>query len=108
MKTEKLIHGRTYFMCGFLFRNRPIPEIESWIYVGVDHESDGTWHRFQDPISFHASEWLTEASEKEERNAPEVRVIRVRHDNLEMVYSLSDLEEFVLTLRKEPNANDTF
>jgi hypothetical protein len=108
MKAEELIRGRAYFMCGFFFRNRPIPEIESWIYVGVDNESDGMWHRFQDPISFYSAEWLAEVLEEEERSEPEVRIIRVRHQDIEMVYSLSELEEFVMTLRKEPHANETF
>jgi hypothetical protein len=108
MKADKLITGRTYFMCGYFFRHRPIPEIESWIYVGVDQESDGMWHRFQDPISFHAKEWLAEVSEGEDRTTPEERIIRVRHEDIEMVYSLSELEEFVTTLRNEPRADETF
>lgn len=108
MKAEELILGRTYFMCGYFFRHRPIPEIESWIYVGVDHESDGTWHRFQDPVSFHAKEWLAETSDDDDRAAPEERQIRVRLEDIEMVYSLSELEEFVTTIKNEPHAKDTF
>jgi hypothetical protein len=95
-------------MCGYFFRHRPIPEIESWIYVGVDQENDGPWHRFQDPISFHAKEWLAEVSEGEERREPEARFIRVLHKDIGMVYSLSELEEFVATLRNDPHADDTF
>ena len=108
MKADELVRGRTYFMCGYFFRHRPIPEIESWIYVGAEQEGDEVWHRFQDPISFHSKEWLAEVSEGEDRASPEARFIRVLHNDIGMVYSLLELEEFVTTLRSEPHANETF
>jgi hypothetical protein len=108
MKAEELILRRTYFTCGYFFRHRPIPETESWIYVGVRPRKRRNVAPLSNPVSFHAKEWLAEASDDDDRAAPEERQIRVRLEDIEMVYSLSELEEFVTTIKNDPHAKDTF
>jgi len=108
MKADQLVVGRAYFMCHYFFRHRPIPEIETWIYVGPESDEQGQWHRFQDPVTYHPDEYAKEVPDGEPVELPDVRVITVRDEDIELIYDLSGLEKFVAGLRSEPNSNDAF
>jgi hypothetical protein len=110
MEASELIVGRAYFACGYYFRNRPVPEIETWIYVGPEKsdKDEGTVHRFQDPATYYAEEWAQVVPECEEVEPPETQQMLVEEENLGLIYTLRELEEFIAGLRSEPNANEAF
>jgi hypothetical protein len=108
MKAGQLIVGRAYFMCGYYFRDRPIPAIETWIYVGTESDEEGICHRFQDPATYYPDEYVKQIPDGENGELPEVDIVLVRDQDIEMVYDISELEEFVAGLRSEPNAKDVF
>ena len=108
MEASELVVGKAYFMCGYYFRNRPVPTIETWIYVGPENEDGEVLHRFQDPATYYATEWNDMVPEGEEAELPEMQQVRVREEDLGLVSTLRELEEFVTTLRSEPNAHTAF
>ncbi|MFL6617595.1 MAG: hypothetical protein ACJ8MH_03285 [Povalibacter sp.] len=110
MEASELMVGRAYFACGYFFRNRPVPEIETWIYVGSEKSdvAESTVHRFQDPATYYWEEWAEVVSEGERVESVETQQMLVEEENLGLIYTLRELEDFVAGLRSEPNADEAF
>jgi hypothetical protein len=110
MESKQLVVGRAYFMCGYYFRNKPIPAIETWIYVGPEAAdgSSGIVHRFQDPATYYANDWAKVVPEGEKAEMPEMQQVRVSEEDIGLVSTIEELEEFVTTLRSEPHADEVF
>lgn len=117
MDIKDLKPGRAYFTCAYLLRHSPVPEIETWIYVGAnlldgDHRLDEVYHYFQDPGSYFMDQMLNRIArehthEFERADAP-VR-LRVRESELgDAVQDLTELQMFVMGLSGEANAHKTF
>lgn len=120
-KRLKIQVGRAYFMCGFYLRHIPIPEIETWIYVGADvlknDNSDGQkYNYFQRPEVYFENEIREEYAEHDVEQDSEVEstlerssLIRVSEEDLDgLVYDYRGLCHWVSGLSKEPNAEDYF
>jgi hypothetical protein len=110
MQSDQLVIGRAYFMCGYYFRNKPIPAIETWIYVGPEaaDENSSIVHRFQDPATYYASDSADVAPEGEKAELPEIQQVRVSEEDIGLVSTIEELEEFVTTVRSEPQADEVF
>ena len=117
----KLQIGRAYFLCGYYLRNRPIPDIETWIYIGTNiFEEDKTeeepHHYFERPEVYFAKEIAEETAEyrsyeadgdtPEDLNEPRFRV--AESELVALVYDYQGLRKWVAALGEEPNADDAF
>ncbi len=117
MNAEELKVGRTYFACAYFIRNKPTPEIETWIYLGKnissgDSESEDSYHYFQDPESYYQREILDELTEEQaqEYENPESPIrMRVLESEVEgLVQDLKELKIFIEALSGELNADEAF
>ena len=116
-KAPSLEVGKAYFMCGYYVRDLPIPEIETWIYIGSniyeeDKKGKDRYHYFEKPESYLAStiseerkmyangEEITEIIDNETN-----RKLRVKDSDIEaFVYDYKGLVEWVTALAEQPNA----
>ena len=117
MKPKDLKPGHAYFACAYFSNDKPVPEIETWIYIGAnisqeDATSGEVHHYFQDPESYFFDEMLSGLTPEQAREyeRPESPVhMRVLDDDVEgFVQNLEELETFVSGLAREPNADQTF
>jgi len=113
MNARDLKVGRTYFTCGFPFRNRPIPSIETWVYVGLnvlpeDRGTDKRLHYFQDPRSYFAADLAEGHAPGEAPSVPEKALIRVEEEDLSGIDNLDKLVAFVNGLSNEPGSDAAF
>lgn len=117
MKKEEFEIGKVYFECAYLCLKCPVPEIESWVYVGINiFEEDKSeiekCYYFQDPETYFSS-YIVEGLSKEQKEEYEIseqpRRMRVSENDVEgLVYDLSELKEFVQKLDKDPYAKKIF
>jgi ABC-type microcin C transport system duplicated ATPase subunit YejF len=108
MQAHQLVIGRAYFVCGYYFRNRPIPTIETWIYVGTTASTEGVAHLFEDPATYYAREWTEERPKEDKSEMPEAQRLMVNETDLDVVSTLQELEQFLAALRSDPNAAKAF
>lgn len=115
--------GRSYFLCGYYLRDLPVPEIETWIYVGTNiYNEDKTepepYHYFEHPSVYFSEEVSAENSKyhNQEQEAPDVysedplqMKLRVAESKLEaLVYDYAGMQEWVMALGDEKNADKVF
>jgi len=121
MGAPKLRIGRAYFLCGYYLRNRPIPEIETCIYIGAnifeeDKAEKEPHHYFERPEAYFAKEIAEEtaeyrSSETDEDAPEELKEPRFRVAESELaalVYDYQGLRKWVVALGEEPNADEAF
>ena len=119
-KAPQLVIGRAYFCCGYYLRDVPVPEIETWIYIGQnifdeDQNIDQIFHYFEHPTEYFRAKMVLEYAQydsSEENQVDENRPVpklRVSERDLEgLVYDYGDLLAWVDQLKEEPNADQTF
>jgi len=120
-KKPHLTIGKAYFMCGYYLRDLPIPEVETWIYIGANiFEEDAVekelYHYFEAPDTYFSKEISAENAKYNDEESEETkseqgppRRLRVADSELEaLVYDYQELREWVLDLEKEPNADKAF
>ena len=121
-KEPKLKVGRAYFICSFYLRNSPVPEIETWIYLGENllsgDQAEGAvhYHYFKRPEAYFWKEMaeesgrydLLEQVKDEEQDEAESK-LRVADSDLEaLVYDYEKLKSWVASLERQPNSETAF
>ena len=109
--------GKVYFECAYLSDKRPVPEIFSWVFIGVniykeDQEEKDKYYYFQDPETYfepYINEWLSQSGTKEIEEVDTPHKMRVSENDVEgLIYDLNELKEFVLELDKDPYAKEIY
>jgi len=108
--------GKTYFSCGYVVRFRPVPIIQTAIFLGKNIfgvPESGDHHYFQDPAEHYREERNFEAMEEgldgdsddEDGNG----VYFVPSENVaDFMTDLKGLQDFVSRLAEERGATETF
>jgi len=115
MTPEEFEVGKLYFSCGFMLRFRPVPLIESAVFLGKNiygQVEGGDFHYFQEPGAYFREELNFEAIEHGERGYSDEDgdgIFTVPSDCVsDYATDLKGLQDFVQKLPKEPNASDLF
>jgi hypothetical protein len=107
--------GKTYFSCAYVVRFRPVPIIETAIFIGKNIfgvPEGGDHHYFQDPACHYREERNFEAIEEGREGVSDEDgdgIYFVPSANVaNFMTDLKGLQDFVLRLAMEPGATDTF
>lgn len=120
-KGPKLKTGRAHFPCGYYLRNSPVPESETWIYVGTnifdeDRTESQSYRYFERPGIYFAKERVRESRKygtgnevvEEDADISE-RKLRIAESDLEaLVYDYLSMRKRVAESGREPNADSAF
>jgi hypothetical protein len=106
----KLERGKTYFAIVFSTRDAPIPEVETYIYIGKDVFGKGKTprpeHFFQSPWSYFEHGDFAESSHRENlADKTHGHITMMSEDMVETLVDLNGLIKALRELKNEPNAD---
>jgi hypothetical protein len=116
MTPNELKEGMVFFFCGYSNPKYPVPEIETYVYIGKNvpknkQTTEQNEYVFEEPRKYFEKELLDGLSEDEKTNyvPPEepYRII-VPESSLNTLYDIDGLIRFLLESKKEPGAKDIF
>lgn len=111
MQPESFEIGKTYFEGSFLHPRYPIPEIETWIYVGqnlfADEAEDEDVYYFINPQKYYEAD--LKAAIQDDAFFDEIDgYYVVRESDLEAIMDLEELLGWLASLKQAENADQVF
>ena len=111
MQPETFEIGKVYFEGSLLHPKYPIPEIETWIYVGknlfADDESDENVYYFINPQKYYEAD-LKQAIDDEAFFEEIDGYYVVRESDLDGIMAIDELAAWVVSLKEDEHADKAF
>ncbi len=113
MKPDKLITGKVYFMCGYENPGKPIPQIQTLVYLGKNlfkrDISEGDEYIFQDPQVYFIEDVTADDVKRHILDTSENSGrITVPQDSIDTVLSFDELLAWLETLRHAEGADQLY